>query len=88
MFLTAEILAASSEDLAVPVTAVSTGPDGASVLRVREGVAERVPVATGIRDNRLIGVASGLSAGDLVVTRAGAFVRDGDRIDPVMDPAE
>ena len=88
MFLTAEILAASSEDLAVPVTAVSTGPDGASVLRVREGVAERVPVATGIRDNLLIGVASGLSAGDLVVTRAGAFVRDGDRIDPVMDPAE
>lgn len=89
MFLTAEILVAEAEVLAVPVTAVGTGTEGSAVMRVRDGAVERVPVVTGIRDGDLIGVAAGategLVAGDLVVTRAGAFVREGDRINPVPD---
>lgn len=88
MFLTAEILAAEGDVLAVPVTAVSARADGAFVMRVREGTVERIPVATGIRDGRMIGVAAGLAAGDLVVTKAAAFVRDGDRINPILDEAE
>lgn len=91
MFLTAEILVAEAEVLAVPVTAVGTGTEGSAVMRVRDGTVERVPVVTGIRDGDLIGVAAGategLVAGDLVVTRAGAFVREGDRINPVPDNA-
>jgi HlyD family secretion protein len=31
----------------------------------------------------MIEVVSGISAGDQVVTKAAAFVRDGDRINPV-----
>jgi HlyD family secretion protein len=89
MFLTAEILVAEAKVLAVPVTAVGTGTEGSAVMRVREGVVERVPVVTGILDGDLIGVSgsptNGLVAGDLVVTRAGAFVREGDRINPVPD---
>ncbi|WP_240769095.1 efflux RND transporter periplasmic adaptor subunit [Paracoccus liaowanqingii] len=89
MFLTAEILVAEAEGLAIPVSAVGTGTEGSAVMRVRNGAVERVPVVTGIRDGDLIGVGGGategLVAGDLVVTRAGAFVREGDRINPVPD---
>ncbi|HVG47327.1 MAG TPA: efflux RND transporter periplasmic adaptor subunit [Rubellimicrobium sp.] len=83
MFLTAEVIVSEEEELAVPVTAVGSGPDGATVMRVRDGVAELVPVTLGIRDGGLIGIAEGLSEGDLVVTKAGAFVRPGDHINPV-----
>ncbi len=86
MFLTAEIRVSEAEGLAVPVTAVGSGPDGTSVMRVRDGVVERVNVTTGIRDGGLIGITEGLEAGDLVVTKAGAFVRPGDRINPIAAP--
>jgi HlyD family secretion protein len=87
MFLSADILVAEAQMLAVPVTAVSAGADGATIMRVRDGVVERVAVTLGIRDGGLIGVAEGLSEGDLVVTKAAAFVRPGDRITPVADDA-
>lgn len=87
MFLTAEVIVEEAEVLAVPVSAVGSGPEGATVMAVRDGVVERVTVTTGIRDGGFIGVTSGLAAGDLVVTKAGAFVRDGDRINPVPEAA-
>lgn len=85
MFLTAEIVVQEAETLAVPVSAVGSGPEGSTVMRVRDGVVERINVTTGIRDGGLIGIAEGLGAGDLVVTKAGAFVRDGDRVNPVPE---
>jgi HlyD family secretion protein len=42
-----------------------------------------VPVTTGIRDSGWIEILSGLTPGDQIVAKAGAFVRDGDRITPV-----
>lgn len=84
MFADAEILVAKRMGLSVPVTALNTGPEGASVMRVdAEGRAARVPVETGIRDGGLVEILSGLKGGDRVVTKAGAFVRDGDRVNPV-----
>lgn len=83
MFVEAEILVAEREGLAVPVTALGSSPEGATVMRVTDGVVERVLVTTGIRDNGLVEVTSGLNPGDQVVTKAGAFVRAGDRINPV-----
>ena len=47
-----------------------------------------VSVETGIRDGAYIEIVSGLSAGDQIVTKAGAFVRDGDMINPVLATAE
>ncbi len=85
MFLTAEVIVEEAETLAVPVTAVGSGPEGTTVMRVRDGVVERVAVTTGIRDGGRIGIDEGLEAGDLVVAKAGAFVRDGDRINPVPE---
>lgn len=83
MFVEAEILVAEREGLAVPVTALGSSPEGAMVMRVTDGVVERVAVTTGIRDGGLVEITSGLTAGDRVVTKAGAFVRAGDRINPV-----
>ncbi len=83
MFVEAEILAAEHEALAVPVTAIGSTPEGSTVMRVQDGVVERVFVTTGIRDGGMVEITEGLSAGDQVVLKAGAFVRSGDRINPV-----
>lgn len=83
MFAEAEILVAERDALAVPVSAVGRDGGGDSVLRVTDGQVARVPVTTGIRDGGMVEIVAGLSEGDLIVTRAGAFVRDGDRINPV-----
>ncbi|MES2916844.1 MAG: efflux RND transporter periplasmic adaptor subunit [Pseudomonadota bacterium] len=83
MFVEAEILVAEREALAVPVTAIGSSPEGSTVMRVTDGVAERVVVTTGIRDGGMVEITDGLAQGDLVVLKAGAFVRAGDRILPV-----
>ncbi|NUB45674.1 efflux RND transporter periplasmic adaptor subunit [Fertoebacter nigrum] len=87
MFVDAEILVAEREALAVPVSAIGASDEGATVMRVRDGLVERVVVQTGIRDAGMVEVVAGLVAGDLVVTKAAAFVRDGDRVNPVPAPA-
>jgi HlyD family secretion protein len=87
MFVEAEILAAETEGLAVPVTAIGSSSDGTTVMRVADGVVERVAVKTGIRDGGLVEITEGLNQGDTVVTKAGAFVRAGDRINPILAPA-
>jgi HlyD family secretion protein len=84
MFIEAEITIAEREGLAVPLTALAASAEGVSVLRVTDGVVERVPVKVGIRQGAYVEVLDGLSAGDQVVTKAGAFVRAGDRINPVL----
>lgn len=83
MFGDAEILVVEKEVLSVPVSAIGSSVDGTTAMLVVEGQVERVVVQTGIRDGAMIEIVSGLVAGDLIVTKAGAFVRDGDRINPV-----
>jgi HlyD family secretion protein len=85
MFAEAQILVAEHDALAIPVTAVGSGPEGATVMRVVAGEVSRVNVETGIRDGGYIEIIKGLAGGDQLVTKAGAFVRDGDRINPVPD---
>ncbi len=85
MFLTADILVREAEVLAVPVTAVGASPEGTTVMRVVDGVVERVPVVTGMRHAGMVEIVEGLASGDLVVTKAASFVRDGDRIRPVEE---
>lgn len=84
MFVEAEIITAEREALAVPISAIGTSAEGPTVLRVKDGLVERVAVTTGIRDGGLVEVMQGLSPGDLVVAKAGAFVRPGDRINPIL----
>lgn len=83
MFADAEVLVAERQAVAVPVTAVGRLGDQATVMLVKDGTATQAVVQTGIRDAGWVEILSGLSAGDTIVTKAGAFVRDGDRINPV-----
>ena len=84
MFMDATILVAERETVAVPVSAVGSSPTGATVMKVTEGRVSRQPVKTGIRDSGWVEIVEGLSPGDTIVTKAGAFVRDGDRINPIL----
>lgn len=85
MYADAEIILAEREGLAVPVTAVGSNADGEPVvMRVEDGVVHEVTVETGIRDAGTVEVATGLAEGDRVVTKAAAFVREGDRVSAVL----
>lgn len=86
MYADAQILLAERDTLAVPVTAVGSSAEGATVMKVTDGLVSRVPVVTGIRDHGMVEIVEGLADGDLVVTKAAAFVRDGDRVNPVPAP--
>lgn len=83
MFAEAEIIIAERETLVVPVTALGSEGGVPTVMRVKDGTVERVEVVAGIRDGGFVEIVSGLSAGDEVVTKAGSFVRAGDRVNPV-----
>lgn len=83
MYADAEILLSEGDVLAVPVSAVGAAPEGATVMKVVDGVVSRVDVVTGIRDSGMVEIVSGLVEGDQVVTKAGSFVRDGDHVNPV-----
>lgn len=87
MFAGAEIIVAQVDALALPQSAVTTGRDGPTVRKVVQSgdgnIVRQVPVETGIQDSGFVEIVSGLTEGDSVVAKAGAFVRDGDRITPV-----
>jgi HlyD family secretion protein len=83
MFADAVILAAEREALVVPVSAVESSPSGYMALKVVDGVVKEATIVRGIFDRDKVEIVSGLGQGDLVVAKAGAFVRDGDRVNPV-----
>jgi len=67
----------------VPVTAVGATDGMTTVMKVNGDTVARVEITSGIRDGGWVEIVSGLSEGDQIVTKAGAFVRNGDRINPV-----
>lgn len=83
MFAEASVVIARRTVVAVPVTAVGSAEGETTVMQVRDGVVDRVKITTGIRDSGWVEVLTGLAPGDIIVTKAGAFVRPGDRINPI-----
>jgi hypothetical protein len=67
----------------VPFSAVSYEQEGTVVQVVRDNQIESRRVTVGLIAAVDVEVREGLSEGDVVVARAGAFVRDGDRVRPV-----
>ncbi|AHK45219.1 efflux transporter, RND family, MFP subunit [Ensifer adhaerens OV14] len=87
MYASAIITAEEKTAVVLPQTAV-TNENGKTIVRkVDNGVVNIIPVTTGISDGKFVEVVEGLKAGEEVVARAGAYVRDGDRINPVK-PAQ
>lgn len=83
MYANAIITTEEKQAVVLPQTAV-TNENGKTIVRkVDNGVVNIVPVKTGISDGKFVEVVDGLKAGEQVVARAGAYVRDGDRINPV-----
>ncbi len=84
MFADAEILVVRKETLIAPVSAIGGSSSGAVALKVEDGLVKAVPVEPGIREGEWVEVVTGLKEGDTVVAKAGSFVRDGDRVNPVL----
>jgi RND family efflux transporter MFP subunit len=83
----ASIATAASNGLAVPASAVLYGPRGPTVQVVRGNRVETRAIETGLAAGALVEVRKGLADGDLVVARAGTFLRDGDTVRPVAAAA-
>jgi HlyD family secretion protein len=65
---------------AVPLSAVLYDQGGTIVQVVRANRVETRSVSVGLLTAGQVEIREGLSEGDMVVARAGAFVRDGDRV--------
>ena len=66
---------------AVPVASLLYGNDNAvSVLVVKDGHVDERKVATGLSAGGFVEVTGGLAAGDVIVARAGPFLRTGDAV--------
>lgn len=88
MYGSAEIVIRQEEGIALPLTAVNSDEGGSSARKVENGVVKFVNVETGIQDGAYVEILKGLTAGEDVVAKAGAYVRDGDHITPVRDASQ
>jgi RND family efflux transporter MFP subunit len=70
--------------IAVPLSAVMYARSGPYVLTVIEDTVARRPVRLGLSADGKVEVREGLAAGALVVAKAGTFLREGDRVRPVL----
>ncbi|WP_284422388.1 MULTISPECIES: HlyD family efflux transporter periplasmic adaptor subunit [unclassified Bradyrhizobium] len=70
--------------VAVPLTAILYDPDGTVVQVVRAQRIETKRVEIGLMAGGQVEIKDGLAEGDVVVTRAGALLREGDPVRPVM----
>lgn len=75
-------------NVAVPLTAVLYGSAGTVVQVVRRSRVETKRVEVGMISNGQVEIRDGLAEGDVVVARAGALLREGDPVRPVMASAE
>jgi HlyD family secretion protein len=82
-FASAVIEIERREGLTVPLSAVTTRRDVATVQVVENGTVRVREVGIGLIGEGRAELVSGVAQGDLVVARAGTFVRDGDVISPV-----
>lgn len=85
MYGSAAITVDEANGIALPLSAITTEGGKTTVRKVTDGTVQMVEIKTGIQDGAFIQVTEGLSEGDKVVAKAGVFVRDGDRINPVEE---
>lgn len=84
----AQIKTGQSCGVSVPLTAILYGSAGTVVQVVRRARIETRRVETGLMSAGQVEITSGLQEGDIVVARAGALLREGDPVRPVMASAE
>lgn len=87
-FARGRIETATSHGLAVATAAVTFDPAGPYVQRVNGDKIEKLPIKTGLITGELVEVLSGLNEGDVIVARAGTFLREGDIVRPILPDAK
>lgn len=86
-FASARIETAKGHGLGIPTSAVTFDSAGPYVQVVNGEAIEKRPIKTGLMAGNLIEAKEGLREGEQVVTRAGTFLRDGDKVRPVLPNA-
>jgi RND family efflux transporter MFP subunit len=79
---------AHSRGLGVPTSAVTFDQGSTYVQVVSANTVKKQVIRVGLISGDLAEVTEGLHEGDLVVTRAGTFLRDGDVVRPVLPEAK
>jgi HlyD family secretion protein len=74
--------------VAVPLSAVLYGTAGTVVQVVRRARVETKRVELGLIYGAQVEIKEGVAEGDIVVARAGALLREGDQVRPIMAAAE
>ncbi len=83
------ITTARSRGLSVPASAVLYGDGGiTSVQLVRDGKIVSKPVKLGLAQGNDVEIREGLTEGDMIVSRSGTFLREGDAVRPMTKPAK
>jgi HlyD family secretion protein len=82
-FAQATVDGGTSCNASVPLSAVLYGSDGPVVQVVREDRVETKPVRIGLISGENTEIREGLDEGDVVVVRAGSFLREDDRVRPI-----
>lgn len=85
MYASAEVIVSEREVLTLPLTSVTSEDGGMVVRKVVDGVVTMTKVTTGVQDGDFIEISEGLKAKDIVVEKAGAYVRNGDKVSPVFN---
>jgi HlyD family secretion protein len=84
----AQIKTGQSCGISVPLTAILYGNAGTVVQVVKRDRVETKRVETGLMSAGQVEIREGIVEGDIVVARAGALLREGDPVRPVMVAAE
>jgi HlyD family secretion protein len=84
----AQIKTGQSCGVSVPLTAILYGSAGTVVQVVRRDRIETRRVETGLMSAGQVEIRDGVAEGDIVVARAGALLREGDPVRPVMASAD
>lgn len=83
-FARADIVVGQSCGVAVPMSAVLYGRDGAVVQVVRDNRIETRKVKTGLSSGGDVEIREGVAEGETIIVRAGAFLRESDRVRPIL----
>lgn len=86
-FARGSVVVARSQGWALPTTAVQFGASGTAVQVLVGDRIELRPVGIGLVAGAWIEIRDGVDGNDNVVARAGTFLRQGDRIKPVLEQA-
>lgn len=74
----------TSSGLGIPASAIQYGDGGPTVQLIKSGKVEVKPIVIGLSSGARTEIRSGLQEGDLVVAKAGTFLREGDAVRPVL----